>query len=118
MRHIEEDMQISCVRWFEYKYKRLSLLLHHSPNGGKRNAREGARFKAMGTRAGFPDLMLCVPCNGYHALFLELKTKTGKQQASQKQMQEALESVDYKYVVCHSMDEFISEINDYLKYYM
>lgn len=34
------------------------LVYHHSPNGGKRSKREAAKFKAMGTTKGFPDLVL------------------------------------------------------------
>lgn len=35
---------------------KVSDFIHHSPNGGARDAREGANFKLMGTKAGFPDL--------------------------------------------------------------
>lgn len=115
MRHTEEDMQIACVRWFEAQYPKLALLLHHSPNGGRRNAIEGARFKAMGTRKGFPDLMLCYPAKHYHALFVELKTKNGVQRVSQKIWQERAEWAGYKYVICRSIESFITEINTYLR---
>lgn len=61
MRHIEENMQIACARWFGLQYPRYAQLLHHSPNGGRRNYIEAARFKAMGTKAGFPDFVLFHP---------------------------------------------------------
>ena len=91
MRHIEENTQIQCVKWFEYAYPKLSLLLHHSPNGGMRNVIEAARFKAMGTRRGFPDLILLYPSKNYHALFIEMKTPKGRQQPSQKIWQRKVE---------------------------
>lgn len=115
MKHTEENTQIACVRWFAYAYPKLSPLLHHSPNGGRRNAREGARFKAMGTRKGFPDLALFFPSIPFHGLFIEMKTPKGRQQQSQKQWQRQVEWAGYKYVICRSVDEFISEVNAYLR---
>lgn len=112
--HAEDDLQMQCVRWFQLQFPQLSRLLHHSPNGGKRNAREGARFKQMGTQAGFPDLILLVAAQGYHALLLELKTRTGRQQDSQKDYQKRVEEQGYRYVVIRSFDQFRETIKDYL----
>lgn len=114
MRHTEENTQMACVKWFAYAYPKLSPLLHHSPNGGRRNAREGARFKAMGTRKGFPDLALFFPSIPFHGLFVEMKTAHGRQQPSQKQWQQLAEWAGYKYVVCRSFDDFRTEIVKYL----
>lgn len=115
MRYEEEELQIACVRWFSLQYQKLALLLHHSPNGGLRTSFEAKRFKAMGTRAGFPDLVLLFPNAKYHALFVELKTKTGKQQPSQKQMQLALEQMGYRYEIVRSLDGFMNCIRRYFK---
>lgn len=112
--HAEDDLQMQCVRWFRLQFPKLARLLHHSPNGGRRDAREGARFKQMGTQAGFPDLILLVAANGYHALMLELKTRTGRQQDSQKDYQQLVEAQGYKYVVIRSFDQFRETIKDYL----
>jgi len=115
MRHIEENTQIACVRWFDLQYPGLRLLLHHSPNGGYRNSREAGRFKAMGTRAGFPDFALLVARGGYHGLFIELKSEKGRQTEHQKSYQKALEQQGYKYAVCRNVEEFILCVNNYLK---
>lgn len=113
--HAEDDLQMQCVRWFRLQYPQLARLLHHSPNGGRRDAREGARFKQMGTQAGFPDLILLVAANGYHALLLELKTRTGRQQDSQKEYQQLAEAQGYRYVVIRSLEAFMDEVNTYMK---
>ena len=115
MRHIEENTQEQCVRWFELAYPKLARLLHHSPNGGRRNAIEGARFKAMGTRKGFPDLVLFFPSKEFHALFIEMKSPKGRQQPSQKIWQRQVEWAGYKYVICRSVEDFIAEVNAYLR---
>lgn len=113
--HLEDDLQMACVRWFCYQYQNLAMLLHHSPNGGFRNGREAARFKAMGTRAGFPDLVLLIPRKGYHALFIELKVGNNDQTEFQKEFQLRVESMGYKYVVCRSFDDFSNEVTEYLE---
>lgn len=113
--HAEDDLQMQCVRWFRLQYPQLARLLHHSPNGGRRDAREGARFKQMGTQAGFPDLILLVASQGYHALMLELKTRTGRQQDSQKEYQQLAEAQGYRYVVIRSLEAFMDEVNTYMK---
>ena len=113
--HAEDDLQMQCVSWFRLQFPQLARLLHHSPNGGKRNAREGARFKQMGTQAGFPDLILLVASQGYHALLLELKTRTGRQQDSQKEYQQLAEAQGYRYVVIRSLEAFMDEVNTYMK---
>ena len=47
--------------------------LYHIPNGGKRNAREAARMKRMGTRPGVHDYHLPIARGCYHSLWIELK---------------------------------------------
>lgn len=106
-------MQIQCVKWFNIQYPEYAMLLHSSPNGGKRNAREAGRFKAMGTKAGFPDLFLCVPNAEAHGLFVELKTPAGRQTTAQVAWQEASRKQGYEYAVCRSIDDFISCVSDY-----
>ncbi len=114
MRHDEESLQSICVTWFSLQYPEMAQLLHHSPNGGRRNAREGARFKAMGVRAGFPDLQLCVARGRAHGLFIEMKAGTGRQSTSQKKFQELLTAQGYRYCLCRGFEEFREIITGYL----
>lgn len=115
----EHRIQRSCVRWFNLKYKTLKGRLFAVPNGGKRDARTASKLKEEGVVAGVSDLILLVPNRFYGALLIEMKTTKGKQSKLQSEWEQTITSKgEYKYVVCHSMDEFISEINDYLKYYM
>ena len=114
-RHLEEDLQVRCVRWFELAYPDLALLLHHSPNGGRRNAREAARFKEMGTRAGFPDLVLLVPSGEYHYLCIEMKYGRGRQTERQRAYQQAVEANGGRYAVVKSAEEFITITKTYLQ---
>lgn len=114
MKHEEDELQKSCVRWFEMQYSEYRSLLHHSPNGGKRNAAEGRKFKEMGTKAGYPDLVLNVANLNYHGLFVELKSAKGVQQPTQKLMEEQLVRQGYRYELCRNLEEFVKIITNYL----
>lgn len=113
-RHEEDRLQISCVRWWDWTHPNDKRLLSHSANGGKRNAIEAAKFKQMGVRAGFPDLILLIPNRFYPFMGIELKTEKGRQSEQQKAYQEEFERRGYKYVVVRSLDEFIKVVTDYL----
>lgn len=115
MKHLEDNIQTACVKWFDYQFPKYRLLLHSSPNGGKRNAREAARFKVMGTRAGFPDLILLLPRHGYTCLAIEMKAYNGRQSEKQKEWQAVAERNGIKYVVCRSFEEFSYLIYRYLE---
>ncbi len=59
------------------RLRKMGVMVHHSPNGGRRNAREGAKFKRMGVSAGFPDLTIPYARKGCHGLYIEIKTVLG-----------------------------------------
>lgn len=75
-RHTEDTQQALLFRWLrlvKWKGSPLARWAWHTPNGGFRNAREAARLKLMGVKAGVPDVQLAIPMNGHHGLFVELK---------------------------------------------
>jgi len=81
-KHEEDALQVAVIRWWQHQYPEFAGLLFAVPNGGRRDAREGARFKAQGVTAGVSDLILLVPRP--HILLLELKIKGGKVSDAQK----------------------------------
>ena len=115
----EHRIQRSCVRWFNLKHQSLKGRLFAVPNGGKRDARTAAKLKEEGVVAGVADLILLVPNRFYGALLIEMKTTSGRQSTSQKEWERIVtDKGEYKYVVCHSLDDFINEVDNYLKYYL
>lgn len=121
--HQEEDLQKACCQWYDLQWGerringvKIGRLLHHSPNGGKRSKKEAARFKAMGTRAGFPDLWLGIPVNGCPYLCVELKTlnKGSGQSENQRDYERLVTAMGARYVVVRTLQEFINAVNDYL----
>jgi hypothetical protein len=113
----EDQEQITLMSWahsVKFGNGRLSDYLIHIPNGGSRNIIEAAKFKKMGVKAGVPDLQLLVPNGLIHGLWIELKSKIGKLQPSQRLMMQRLEEQGYLCKVCFGADEAINEIKKYL----
>ncbi len=53
----ESQIQHDCLTWFRLQYPSLALLLFAVPNGGRRDAKTGARMKYEGVvRGGWPTL--------------------------------------------------------------
>ena len=113
--HREHDIQSACVRYFRLQYPQYKLNLFAVPNGGKRDKVSGALLKEEGVIPGVSDIILLLPRGGYHGLLIEMKTKKGKQADSQKQWQMHMERFGYKYVVCHSVDDFKREVDNYIR---
>ena len=79
-----------------------------------RHDRDGAKRKAMGMRAGFPDFIFLLPNKVYHYMALELKVGKNKQSEHQKEYQQAVEQAGGRYVVIYSLEEFVSAIKEYI----
>jgi len=117
MLHLESDNQIALFQWArlaQTKYPELSLL-HSIPNGGKRNAREAARLKREGAKAGVSDIFLPVARKGFHGLYIELKVKGGKLSENQKWWTEETWKQGYYSTVCFGWIEAKDVIERYLK---
>lgn len=114
MRHEESKLQIECVRWFRYNHSKHYHLLFAVPNGGKRSLLTAKILKAEGVLSGVSDLILLKPSKEHHGLCIEMKIKPNKQSVYQKDWQVNVEKEGYKYIVCYSIDDFITQINEYI----
>ncbi len=112
MNHPESAFQTACRTWFELQYPR--FIFAAFANGGKRNAREAARMKGEGVKAGMPDVEIIID-NGKH-LYIELKAPGNKKGLSEKQAEIhwKLKGLDHSVYVCWTLDEFISTVNDFI----
>lgn len=115
MKHLEDQLQKSIIRYWDLKYPNMKLRLVCVPNGGKRNAVEAAKLKQMGVRAGFPDLILLIQNIHHPFMGIELKAEKGRQSEHQKDYQNEFERIGAKYVVVRSLDEFIKVTDEYIK---
>lgn len=95
-------------------------LLHHVPNGGKRDKRTAAKLKATGVKAGVPDIYLDVARGGFHGLRIELKrpATAGKREgitsADQKRWMSLLQEQSYYAVACVGWQEASKHLEHYL----
>ncbi|EHQ92164.1 VRR-NUC domain-containing protein [Desulfosporosinus youngiae] len=116
MNHRESDEQQALFQWaklMEVQYPELSLL-HSIPNGGKRNAREAARLKKEGAKAGVSDIFLPVARGGFHGLYIEFKVKGGKLSDNQTWWLEETTKQGYYSTVCFGWIEASEVIQKYL----
>jgi hypothetical protein len=112
----EHDLQVICVRWFRVKFRAYEKLLFAIPNGGYRLKTTARMMRAEGELPGVPDIQLAVPRNGYHGLFIEMKNgKAGRLSDHQKEMIALLEEQGYACAVCHTLDEFMTTVEEYMK---
>lgn len=114
MRHEESQIQQTCITWFRLQFPDLSLLIFAVPNGGWRRLREAQIMKAEGVTAGVADVLFLYPNKDFHGLCIEFKTKTGRQQPSQRLFQQKVEAHGYKYIIVRSLEQFIEEVKKYI----
>ena len=113
----EDQEQITVFNWIAYskaKYPELAFCFH-VPNGGSRNVIEAAKLKRMGVLAGVPDIHLPVPSKGFNALYIELKTATGRVTKEQAKFGEFITNQGGLWVVCRGAQAAIKQIKDYLE---
>lgn len=105
----ESQHQSALIKWTQQPQVRSRFpelaLLHHIPNGGRRDAIEAKHLKAQGVKKGVPDLCLPVAKEGYHGLYIEMKTETGRLSSDQKWWLSELKKQGYCSVVCRGWEE-------------
>lgn len=89
-------------------------LLHHIPNGGKRDAVEAKHLKQTGVKAGVPDLCLPVARDRFHGCYLEMKTEKGRIRPEQTWWMEELQKQGYYATVCRGWQEAVDTLQWYL----
>ena len=84
------------------------------PHPQRRDAIEGRHLKQQGVKRGVPDLCLPVARGTYHALYIELKTDTGRATAEQKWWGERLNGQGNMWQVCHGWEAAVTALEWYL----
>ena len=68
----------------------------------------------MGVKKGVPDLCLPVARNGYHGLYIEMKTPSGRASEAQHWWVEHLMAQGYYAAVCHGYEAAVHILTWYL----
>lgn len=111
----EDDLQAACVAWFRTSYPKFRKRLTASLNGAPllNGARTWKRLQRLGANEGEADLFLAVPSGDCGGLYIEMKTKTGRQRETQKEF-EADVTEHYGYAICRTLEEFQNTVRRYL----
>ena len=108
----ESQEQKQLIQWCRTD-PRLQYLFH-IPNESIGGQGWIVRNRQMGVKPGVPDLFYPVPLHGFHGLFIEMKTKTGRTSEAQKKWLKVLEQMGYKTAVCHGWEEAKAVLEEYV----
>ncbi|MET0084855.1 MAG: VRR-NUC domain-containing protein, partial [Sedimenticola sp.] len=112
----EHQEQAALFRWAEFaraRHPELELMFA-IPNGGHRHKAVAARMKVEGVKRGVPDICVPVPRDGYHGLYIELKTARGTASKEQKLWLRQLQTQGYRVAVCRGWEAARGLIENYL----
>jgi len=105
----EQELQISVVRFLEVALPD-DVFFFHVPNGGKRRKREAAIFKAMGVKAGVPDIPFL---HDGRCFLIELKADDGTLSDNQKAAHKFIRKAGCPVAVCRSLGEVEQQLREW-----
>ena len=109
----ESQEQRQLIQWCRTRPE--LQFLFHIPNESIGGSGWLTRNRQMGVKSGVPDLMLPIPSQGYHGLFIEMKTRNGKTSTEQKRWIDVLNAFGYRAEVAHGWEEAKCLILNYLQ---
>ena len=112
-RDLEGPVHRSIVNWLRTVLPN-GCIVHHSANegvrGGSKGVFDGARRKAMGQVAGWPDITIVTFVGVF---FIEVKAEGGKLTPAQKDLHSKLAGLGYGVAVAKSIDDVRECLNDW-----
>ena len=109
----EHSMQVKVVQYVRTFYPEVLIL--SVPNGAGTTARNRLALYAEGLLPGVPDLFIPEARQGFHGLWIEMKTQEGVESVAQKRIRNHLEDNNYLCYVARSEITAINIIEAYLK---
>lgn len=107
----EIDEQIAVVTWCDIQ----GIPIWHNVNEGQRSFAAARQLIAAGLRRGVPDLFIPQARNGYHGMFIEMKSEKGTLTPDQRAWLRDLRSWGYHAGVAYSFEEAKRAIEKYMK---
>ena len=108
----EFDLQKGCVRWLALQHPKCVFWANTIES--KSSVITAAKHKAMGQKAGVPDLFIAEPSGYYCGLFIEFKSKTGRVRKEQQVMLDDLTERKYSCHVVRTFEHFMEIVTKYL----
>lgn len=115
MKNLEHILQKSIFDYVNKAIPALRPFIFAIPNGGHRCIGTARKLKLEGVTAGVWDVLICLPNNIKHGLFIECKSGKNKLTDSQKEFKKHVEQVGYCFSVCKSIEDFESALCDYFE---
>ena len=94
--------------WSKIEEDDLRPIVFAVPNGGSRDAREGANLKVQGVLAGVPDLIILFPM-GITCL-IEMKARDGGLSKSQKELHPLIGALCHTLIVAYCAEEALDAL--------
>ena len=102
----EAQIHQAVLQYLLYQFPR--AVIHHSPNEGVRGGAvgilDGAKRKAMGMCAGFPDIEV-LPDRSFGPMYFEIKAADGRVSPAQRDVLDRLVNLGYHVAVVRSVDD-------------
>ena len=83
-------------------------IVFHIPNGGQRDAREGANLKTQGVLAGIPDLEIV--CPGGRTIRIEMKARDGKVSVAQAVLMSHINQLGHETILAFSAEDALAQL--------
>lgn len=109
MKRPEQTLQIQVAKYLRYALRKPTMWTAFPAGGGGK--KRGAFLKAMGLRAGWPDILVVHPttCSAgvKHPIVvgLELKAKKGSLSQNQRDVRDEFDHAGCPFLVCKSVDD-------------
>lgn len=113
-RHTESNEQIAAMDWLRSQHPEIALHTLHIGNERKASYYAGYIMKRMGVLKGASDLFMAWPNGGYHGMFIEVKSLTGRPSPEQKAFIQRMIDVGYYACICYGADEVINTMKYYI----
>lgn len=103
MRRPEEVIHRAIADYLRAALRDADALWFHVPNGGGRSKAEAGILKALGTRAGIPDLLFVRPGGRLYAI--EIKPPRAYPSEAQRDLFRILGALGVAHAVCRSVED-------------
>lgn len=101
MKSSEDPIHMAILGYLNLKLP--NAVIWHTPNGGQRTAKAGAKMKKLGAKAGMPDLFIL---QGKKLYAIEVKAEGKYMTPTQRDVKAELEGQGLSgYAVCRSIDD-------------
>lgn len=111
----ESQEQKAFVEWYRWWAGDNAPPLMSIPNERKASYETHNHLRQMGLLAGAPDLFIPWPKHGFHGLFIEMKSATGRPTKRQLEVHADLKKWGYAVFVCHGFDAAKAVMEAYAK---